>query len=399
MKVLIVNDFGPLSGGAERASVVLRCGLRALGHDARLFTSTARPVADENPADYTSFGSEALRRVLQVANPWAAIGLRRVLSDFQPDVIHVRMFLTQLSPLVLRELRAFPALLHLNNFQTVCPLNTRTVPDGSACTVIAGKPCLDAGCVSTLGFARTTVQLGAWRRWRSVFQLLIANSQGLADELASAGLRVDDVIWNGAAARSARPPLDGPPTVAYAGRLVKKKGVDILLRAMSLLSQTNTDARLLIAGDGPCRRSIEALIDELGLQDRVTLLGHVLSSDLERRLAGAWVLAVPSIYQEPFANTAVEAMMRGSAVVASAVGGMPEIVREGHTGLMVPLGDASALAHALGRVLTDRAFAERLGANGRAVALAEFTEERVAERFAAVYERMTANHRNYSSRN
>lgn len=392
MKVLIVNDYGPLSGGAERASVVLRTGLRDLGHDARLFTSTARPVAGENPADYTCFGSENLRRGLQVANPWAAFGLRRVLSDFRPDVIHVRMFLTQLSPFILRELRGFPALLHLNNYQTVCPLNTRTLPDGSACTVIAGKPCLNAGCVSHLGLARTTVQLGAWRRWRSVFQLLIANSYGLANELACAGLRVDDIIWNGAAARAARPPLGDPPTIAYAGRLVEKKGVGVLIRAMSLLSRTNRDARLLIAGDGPCRRSIEGLIDELGLQDRVTLLGHVPSLDLEHHLADAWVLSVPSVYQEPFANTALESMMRGTAVVGSAVGGMPEIVSDGHTGLLVPPGDASALAGALGRVLADRAFAEQLGATGRAVALAEFSEDRMAERFASVYKRMTAKH-------
>jgi len=391
VKVLIVNDYGPLAGGAERASLILRDGLRTRGHDARLFATTAQPVAGDNPADYTCYGTDSnFRRGLQVMNLSAAMRLRRILSDFQPDTVHVRMFMTQMSPLILPELRRFPSLLHLNNYQTVCPLNTRILPDGSSCRVRAGRPCYDSGCVSVAGLARTALQLAAWRRWRNVFQLLIANSQGLADELAFAGLQVDDVILNGASDRAAQRPLSDPPTIAYAGRLVEKKGVEILLHALSILRQKKIACRLLVAGDGPQRRRIESVIAELDLSGHVSMLGHRSSDELETAVAGAWVLAVPSIYQEPFANTAVEAMMQGMAVVASSVGGIKEIVRDECTGLLVPPADPAALATALERILSDREIAERMGAAGRAVALADFSENRMVDRFVTVYRGMTA---------
>ena len=117
MKVLIVHDYGVLVGGAEYFSVALRDGLRRRGHDVRLFASSAQPLPLENVADYTCFGTmSAARKLLQVANPWAARGLGEALRRFDPDVVHVRMFLTQLSPLILRQLEGYRSLLHVVNY-------------------------------------------------------------------------------------------------------------------------------------------------------------------------------------------------------------------------------------------------------------------------------------------
>jgi glycosyltransferase involved in cell wall biosynthesis len=389
VKILLVNDYGVQAGGAERVSVILRDGLRDRGHDARLLTSTARPTPGNNPADYTCFGSESgLRRVLQVANPWAVLALRRALDRFRPDVVHVRMFFTQLSPLIMPLLREVPSVLHLVNYQTVCPLNTKVLPDGTRCRLPAGRACHQAGCVSLLGLARTVAQLGWWRRWRSVFDRLIANSAGLARRLEEAGVPVDGVISNGTPVRPARPALGDHPVVAYAGRLASKKGVDVLLRAMPLIVARHPDCRLLIAGDGPDRRALARLVLDLGLERQVTMLGHLSAGELEQALASAWVLAVPSVYDEPFANTAVESLMRGTAVVASAVGGSEEIVDHGLTGLLVPRGDVTALAGAIERLVSNRSLAEEMGAAGRVVALERFTEGRMVDRFVDLYRSM-----------
>lgn len=390
MRILIVNDYGVLAGGAERVSLILRDGLRERGHDARLFTSRARPVPAANQADYTCFGTESsLRRVLQVANPSAALRLAAVVREFRPDVVHVRMFLSQLSPLVLPALRGMPALLHVVNYQTVCPLNTKRLPDGSACQVTAGVPCLRAGCVSAAGLARTSVQLALWRRWRGVFALIVANSEGLASRLRADGVPVGKVIHNGTSVRPARPALAGPPVVAFAGRLVPKKGVDVLLDAMGRLRDTVPDCHLILAGDGPARREVEERVTALGLQARVRLTGHLERDQLERCLETAWVMAVPSRYDEPFPNTAIEAMMRGTAVVASAVGGCPEIVQDGVTGRLVPPGDAAALASALQPVLSDRSLAERMGAAARSAALSAFGADRMLDAFESTYRSLT----------
>ena len=182
------------------------------------------------------------------------------------------------------------------------------------------------------------------------------------------------------------PALEGPPVVAYAGRLVGKKGVDVLLEAMARLRERVPDGRLIIAGDGPGRSATERRVIRLGLHDRTWLTGYLHDDELERRLAMAWVHAVPSRYDEPFPNTAIEAMMRGTAVIASAVGGCPEIVRHEVTGLLVPPGDPDALATALENVLSDRDHAARMGAAARVAALQDFGADRMIDAFEAAYD-------------
>jgi glycosyltransferase involved in cell wall biosynthesis len=387
VRVLLVHDFGTRSGGAEIMIDGLRQALRARGHQVLLFTSTARPLPLPLVSDATCFGTVTpLRRVLQVLNPHARRRLRQVLRAFRPDVVHVKMFLNQLSPLVLPLLAPFPSLLHVINYNLVCPINTKTLPDGAPCHHRPGAVCHDAGCMSRLGVARAAVQ----RRLTdlAVFDRIVANSRWVADRLRAEGVRVDGCILNGVAERPRRPELREPPVVGFAGRLVKKKGVDMLLRAMAALRRRLPAARLVVAGDGPERSMLEALSSELGIGGVVRFIGHLDVAALEEALAPAWVQAVPSIWEEPFGLVAAEAMMRGTAVVSSVGGGLDELVVEGVTGYRAPPGDVAALAAALERVLRDRDLAERLGAAGRAVALRELTEDRHTERFLEVYAEM-----------
>jgi glycosyltransferase involved in cell wall biosynthesis len=144
-------------------------------------------------------------------------------------------------------------------------------------------------------------------------------------------------------------------------------------------------ARLLIVGDGEERGRLERLIRDLGLLDHVTMCGHLTRPELDQRLVTAWVQVLPSRYPEPFANAVAEAMMRGTAVVGTAVGGTAELVRDDVTGYLVPVGDAPALADRLLRLLADREAAERLGGAAREVALAQLTLERMVARFERVY--------------
>jgi glycosyltransferase involved in cell wall biosynthesis len=314
--------------------------------------------------------------------------LRRTLRDFRPDVVHVRMFLTQLSPRILPLLAGVPALLHVGNYQTICPVNTRVLPDGAPCRYRAGRECHRQGCVSLAGLARTTVQLGAWRRWRQVFRMVVANSEALARTLRENGVDVDLVIRNGTQPVPARPALADPPTIAFAGRMMPMKGLDDLLRAMAIVVRQRPDVRLEVFGDGPDRARTEVLVTALGLSRSVVLHGHVARPALDERLAPAWVQAVPSRYREPGANVTPEAMMRGTAVVATDTGGTPEVVRDGLTGFLVPAGAPEVLADRLLRLVADRALAERLGAAARQAALAGLTVDHMLDRFEEVYRRL-----------
>jgi glycosyltransferase involved in cell wall biosynthesis len=338
-------------------------------------------------ADYECFGTTSrFRTLLQTANPWAFWQLRRVLVEFQPDVIHVRIFLTQLSPLILPLLRDVPSLYHVVWYRPICPLGTKMLPDGTACQVPAGAVCYRNHCLPLRDWLPLMLQMKLWRRWRDAFNLIVANSEAVRRRLIAEGIEPVEVVWNGVPIQPSRPPLSSPPTVAFAGRLVREKGVDVLLRAFAKAIIQMPEARLLLAGDGPERGHLERLVADLKLADNIAMLGHLPRQEVERHFAQAWVQAVPSRWEEPFANAALEAMMRGTAVVASDSGGMVEMVRDGQTGLLAPPGDVDALAKALLLLLQDREVAERMGKAGREVALAHFSQAACVDKFIYLYQ-------------
>ena len=150
--------------------------------------------------------------------------------------------------------------------------------------------------------------------------------------------------------------------VVFVGRLHPQKGVDTLVRALPLLPP---GTRLTLVGDGPQRAAIDRLVAGLGLGDRVRVTGFVPHSAGLAIVAGAAVVVLPSRYEE-LGTALVEAMAAGRPVVASRVGGIPELVRHGIDGLLVRPGDPAALAGALNEVLTDPALAAALGAAARA---------------------------------
>ena len=387
MKILLVNDYGTPTGGTELLTLALRDGLRERGHDARLFTSSARPGIWDSHADYECIGTTSrFRTLLQTANPWAYWQLRRVLAEFQPDVVHVGIFLTQLSPLILPLLKDVPSLYHAHWYRPICPIGTKTLPDGNPCEVPAGAVCYHNRCLPLRDWLPLMLQMKLWRRWRNSFNLIVANSEAVKSRLVEEGIEPVEVVWPSIPTRPLRPPLSTPQTVAFAGRLVREKGVDVLIKAFAIVAKQIPVSKLLIAGDGPEWKSLNMLISSLELTSNVNMLAHLSRPEVERLFDGAWVQVVPSRWAEPFGLVAAEAMMRGTAVVASASGGLSEIVQDGETGFLVQPGNIGALAEALLKLLQDRALSEKVGKVGREIALAKFSEAAYVDRFIQLYQ-------------
>ena len=197
------------------------------------------------------------------------------------------------------------------------------------------------------------------------------------------------IVMNGADLRRFSP---GRPSITQYGQqmifacrqLIPRKGIRFLIEAMALLKSDFPAAQLVVAGDGIERPTLERLSAELGVQDRVHLVGWVPNSRLPEYFRSASVSVIPSI-EEGFGIPAAEAMGCQVPVVATDAGGLPEVVDDGITGLVVHRGSATALADALSRLLSDDQLRAEFGRKGREKALAEFDWLATAQQMVGVY--------------
>jgi glycosyltransferase involved in cell wall biosynthesis len=169
-----------------------------------------------------------------------------------------------------------------------------------------------------------------------------------------------------------------PGTLVFAGRLTAQKALGAALEAVAALP----GARIVLVGDGPERGELERRAAALGLDGRAEFRGAQSRQDVLRALAGATAAVLPSAW-ENLPHAAVEALAVGTPVVATAVGGVPEVVHDGENGLLVPPGDPEALREALARVLGDPELRGRLAAGARA-SLEAHDPERVYGRLEAI---------------
>ena len=225
----------------------------------------------------------------------------------------------------------------------------------------------------------------------SLAHVHIAISQGLAQYLAETeGFDEEnfEIVHYGIASAGDAEPYDGAePRLLCIGRLIPIKGHLVLLRALAQARVRVPGVVLDIAGRGPLEPALKAYARELGVEDAVRFLGFV--SPVQKAIEGAAIVVVPSL-GEGFGMVALEAMERARPVIVSAVGGLPEIVADGESGLVVPPVDAEALADAIVTLAGDLPRAAQMGRAARERALTEFTPERCVERVEELYARVLA---------
>jgi glycosyltransferase involved in cell wall biosynthesis len=185
-------------------------------------------------------------------------------------------------------------------------------------------------------------------------------------------------------------PRDRPPVILAVGRLVEKKGFADLVEACALLARRGRAFHCLIVGAGKLEADLRAQVARLGLQDSVELAGPLPQGEVIRQMQGVAVLAAPCVVgkdgdRDGLPNVIQEALALGTPVVTTDVTGIPEVVRDGETGLQVPQADPEALAVALDRLLTDHDLRVRLAARGRRLIEAEFDIHRNAGRRRALF--------------
>ena len=170
--------------------------------------------------------------------------------------------------------------------------------------------------------------------------------------------------------------------IGTAGKLIQGKGVFDLLSAVYRLIDKYPNVRLIFVGDGSERTRLEQEVQRLSMHNKVILCG--VRKDIERMYAAMDIFVLPSTCREAFGMVLIEAMAMGKPVIATAIGGIPEIIADESNGILVPPGDPDSIAHAIARYIEDGEFSKKVSLKGRAMVEQKFSDEAMGECFENV---------------
>ncbi len=368
LKILLVES-GTTLGGTERVVWELATRLPRARWQVRVWLSPSRGV--DEMADALADRGIPVSRVAEVDSRWDWRGMwstGRRLAREKPDLLHVHH---------------------------VWPAADRYLASLAAA---AGVPHLVV-TEHIVGRSHSAGQQGLKRRELAQAEAVTAVSAAVADSLVSDygvprgrirvvpnGAEVPDEQAETAAARRLRDELGAGllrPLWVCAGRLEEQKGQDVLLEALAGVRRDGLEFVAVLAGEGSRRAALEGRARELGLGGHVRFPGQV--EHLGPLLAAADVVTLPSRW-EGLPLVLLEAMVRGRPVVATPVGGIPEVIEDGANGRLVAAGDAAALAGALSELHAHPDVATRLGRRGAQTVRERYTWPRVVEAFESVYD-------------
>jgi glycosyltransferase involved in cell wall biosynthesis len=409
MRVLSINKFHYRRGGAETAYFAHADLLARHGHDVIPF-SMQHPQNEPTPyARYFVSNVELRDRGAGLRTRVATAGrmlysreaaqkVDALVRETRPDVAHVHNVYHQLSPSILPVLakRGVPVVLTMHDYKLFCPAYTMYA-NGAPCERCKGGAFYNAalqGCVkgsraaSILCAAEAYLHsaLGLYRKHVTTF---IAPSRFLATKAVEFGMDASriEVIPNFVDAPDM---VDQPDRkhVLYTGRLERVKGVHTLIEAFSR-SSLAASTELVIAGDGEDRASLEAHARSIGAAN-VRFTGHVTADEVHRLLDDALFTVAPSEWYENAPLSVMEAASHGRACVVSDMGGLPELVRHGETGIVFRASDVAALTAAIDGLLADPQRARAMGSNARAFMQERFSPDRHYEQLMGLYERVSS---------
>lgn len=386
MRVLLCSNFYYRRGGDCTYLLALQHLLERHGHETAIFSMRHPqnlPCAQENYfvdfLDYTELNRH--KNPLNAAKVlgrsiWsfqARRNIARLIADWKPDIAHFQNIHAYLTPSILGPLKTagVPVVWTLHDFKLLCP-ESHFLSNGRICEECRGGRfwrCTKNRCKKNSRAASAVASLEAYiHRALGIARQadrFIAPSAFLRDKFVEFGWPADSftVLPNflpDEPAAQVAPTGEGAYGL-YLGTLLPFKGVGTLLHALA----RTAPHPFHVLGDGESRSELERLVGKLGIRDRVIFRGFLQGGDLEKELAGARYAVVPSECYENLPYAAMELMARGIPVVASNLGGLPELVHDGETGLLFPAGDAGALAEQISRLWNEPELCSALAAKAR----------------------------------
>jgi glycosyltransferase involved in cell wall biosynthesis len=411
VRVLQANRFFSPRGGSE---TVMFQTIQLLEQNGHTVVPFSMEDAANKPSRYSSF---FVRNVVLepktgpslaalAPNRWPLAGrglysreaehcLEALVRAARPDVAHLHSIYHQLSPSVLPPLRrhSIPTVLTLHDYKLVCP-SSIMFADGAVCERCKGHKYYNAvlrGCVHDsrwkAAFCATESTLhDAMGIYRRNIDMYIAPSKFLKQKMTEFGMDGERIVHvpNPINLDDYSPDSSPGNYILFAGRLEEVKGVHLLLEAIAG-SEVASRFELKIAGDGRRRADLEEWCRKHGLTN-VTFLGWQDQDSLAELHRGALFAVVPSIWYEVFSLAVLEAQAYGKAVVGANIGGIPELIDEGRTGLLFEAGNVGELRSRIEQLIANPEQAANMGSAARESVERNCTADQQYRRLMAVYE-------------
>lgn len=400
MKILLANKYLYPKGGAENSFFVTAELLKRNGHEVSFFSMRhPKNVASEyekyfiSNVDYESggIGQSVINAGRLLYSFEAKRKIDGLIRHLQPDVAHLNNIYHQISPSILHVFKKYriPVVMSLRDYKLVCATYAM-LRDWQPCESCSrGKyyNCARFRCVdgSFLKSMVNTVEMYLHHKLLHIYDLVdvfISPSRFLKDKVAEMGFKGKvSYLPNCVDPGDFNPSFEVKgDTICYVGRLSKEKGIATLIEAVKGL-----DVQLKIIGDGPLREVIEQSIAAEGITN-VTLLGHMSISELKEQVAQCVCAIVPSEWYENNPRSVIEAFALGKPVIGARIGGIPELVKDGETGLTFTSGDANDLRAKIEQLMADREAITRMGRNARAFVEKELNADTHYEKLMDVYQ-------------
>ena len=380
MRILVAHNFYQQPGGEDQVFASEVQLLRRFGHEVMTFE------ADNDAID--SMGRiELLRSTLWNRKMRAAI--YKAASSHRAEVVHFHNTFPLISPAAYAAAHDVGAAVvqTLHNFRLLCP-NALFFREGKACELCLGKTFATAGIIhkcyrgSRSASAAVAALAGTHRllgTWRNSVDAYIALAEFARQKFIAGGLPADRLFVKS----NFLDPDPGPGTgdggyALFVGRLSEEKGISTLLSAWRELS----DIPLKIIGDGPMADDVRSAAKE---NPQIEWLGRLPLEQVVEMIGRAAVLVFPSNCYENFARVIVEAYAKGTPVIASRHGPMPDIVLDGKTGRLFIPGDAQDLAKTVREIIADAGALAELRANAREAYLSQYTGQANHEALIRIY--------------
>lgn len=359
MKILQINKFYRPEGGVESYMFRLSRILEKNGHQVVPFSMRDEknlPTPFDkyfiSPVNVEKF---SLKNLVKIFHNWEAVRQLKVLiKKEKPDLAHLHNIDYQISPAIIKILKNnnIPVVKTFHDYKLICP-NYQLFSQNEVCFKCRGgkyyncalrKCAKNSRAKSFLAMLEAYWQKKITRAYDNV-DMFIAPSRFMKDITASFGVPAEKikVVYNTIEIDQKNIEYPAKNYLLYFGRISSEKGIDILLRAMAELKNES----LKIAGDGPEIGHCRALAKKLGLENRVEFLGKKNGQELEKIIREAKAIVIPSIWLENMPYSMLESLAYGKIVIASRIGGMPEIIIDGENGILFNPGDSRSLAEAV----------------------------------------------------